>query len=170
MTIDEAIKRLSKARKKLDAEQGRVARRNARQAVLAALRAVRGALDAEFPAYRKPKAITVKMDRASALARKKQRLAQKGAVRITAATAANLLAADVPVESVTERGTAQGMPTRVTHYYVERWVVAAIQMGLSRKSVAYAVRSRSERAKINGAMRLGGAPGWSEPFSAPPSF
>ena len=170
MTLDEAIKKLTQARKRLDAEQGRVARRNARQAFLAALRAVRGALDAEFPAHRKPRKVTMKMDRASAIARKKRRLAQEGAVRVTATTAANLLAANVPVERVTERGTSQGMPTRVTHYYVERWVVAAIQMGLSRKNVAEAVRSRSERAKINGAMRLGGAPGWTEPFSAPPNF
>lgn len=39
--------------KRLDPEQGRVARRNARHAALRALREMRAALDAEFPVIRK---------------------------------------------------------------------------------------------------------------------
>ena len=54
MRLDAAISRLQRERRRLDAAQGRIARRNARRAVIGALRSVRAMLDAEYPAIVKP--------------------------------------------------------------------------------------------------------------------
>lgn len=50
--IDFALKKLAAARKRLSADQGRISRRNARTAVLKALRSVRRAMNAEYPKIR----------------------------------------------------------------------------------------------------------------------
>lgn len=49
MTIEQALRALRRAVRRLSPEQGRVARRNARQKVKGALRALRHAMDEEFP-------------------------------------------------------------------------------------------------------------------------
>lgn len=51
-SIGITIKNLVRVSKRLDMFQGRIARRNARHVVLAALRCVREALDADYPAIR----------------------------------------------------------------------------------------------------------------------
>ena len=53
--LEDAIKKLIAVRKKLATDQGRIARRNARRAVLGALRAVRCAIDSEYPKMPKAK-------------------------------------------------------------------------------------------------------------------
>lgn len=49
MTIDEAQKKLRRALKRLDPAQGRLARKNARSAIAAAIRTLRTAMDEGFP-------------------------------------------------------------------------------------------------------------------------
>jgi hypothetical protein len=52
--IDHRIEELLKARRRLSADQGRIARRNSRRALFAALRSIRIALDQDYPAVEKP--------------------------------------------------------------------------------------------------------------------
>lgn len=54
MKLDAALQKLLRERRKLDKAQGRIARRNARRLVIGALRSVRSAIDAEYPAIAKP--------------------------------------------------------------------------------------------------------------------
>lgn len=50
----EALRKLHRAAKTLDPSQARIARRNARRRVLGAMKSLRHAIDAEFPAIAKP--------------------------------------------------------------------------------------------------------------------
>lgn len=52
MKLEKALKDLERACKTLGPEQGRIARRNARRRVFGAMRAVRNAVEAEFPAVK----------------------------------------------------------------------------------------------------------------------
>jgi hypothetical protein len=52
VTLEEAHRKLHKAMKRLQPDQGKIARRNARATVLAAMRTLRSALDDTYPAIR----------------------------------------------------------------------------------------------------------------------
>ena len=148
MTLDDAIDRLQKARKRLAAEQGRIARRNARAAVLTTMRALRSALDAEYPAERKPRKVTVKMDRESIALRRKKKLAKM--VNVESTQAIDLMALDVPVQR-------HALPEGGMRFFVERWVSDAMRHHIPNKTIAAAVRSRSTRRRILSLVRLGAA-------------
>ncbi len=66
MNLIDTIKHLTKTTCLLSDSQGRIARRNARRKVMGALRAVRYALDSEFPAVPKPAALKDPVDVAAA--------------------------------------------------------------------------------------------------------
>jgi hypothetical protein len=52
--VDVALRDLGRARRRLRGEQGRIARRNARRGFLGAMKALRNALDSEYPRERTP--------------------------------------------------------------------------------------------------------------------
>lgn len=54
MKLDDALDKLRAARKRLETEQGRIARRNARRAFLGAVKGVKNALDRDFQSVAKP--------------------------------------------------------------------------------------------------------------------
>lgn len=152
MTLDDAMKKLTQARKRLEAEQGRIARRNARTAVMAALRSVRAALDEEYPAVRKERKVRVKMTGEAIERRRRRKLARMRP--IDTQTAAEFALHKIPVEVVHQK-TKHGQPLS-SSWYVDAWVLRARRVA-DIKLVAEAVRSPKARKKIEAMLRLGGA-------------
>jgi hypothetical protein len=66
ISLDDALVKLHRVRRLLDHDQGRIARRNARRKVLGALRAVRMAVDANYPAIAKSCPLVDPVDSAAA--------------------------------------------------------------------------------------------------------
>lgn len=147
MTLDDAITKLTKARKRLEAEQGRIARRNARAAVCTAIRQVRAALDTDYPVDRKPRVVRVQMTAFAKERRKRQKLRSPLVKAISTEMAAEFMAAGLPVT----RGSLGTVPG----WFVSAWIVDAHKrLGMTPQAIAPAVRSRREHAKITTALRL----------------
>lgn len=148
MKVDDAIAKLLKAKKRLEPEQGRIARRNARTATLAALTAVRKALDEEFPAIRKERRVTVAMSQEAVARRRKRRVATEF-LKVSAADAAALQGAGV-------KATLPAGCDPATGWLVPKWAGIAYRRGVGTKQIKKAIRSPKERKKIEAYIRLGG--------------
>lgn len=143
MKLDDAIRDLEVARKRLVDEQGRIARRNARRAVMAALKKARAALDTEYPAERKPVAKRKKPN---------PRRKYRGKVEIEPIDVRELLLSGVKPSAFTR---AHPGGTRI---YAPSWMVRAMRAGIDPKLIAKAVRSQKVRKQIDGLIRLRGKP------------
>jgi hypothetical protein len=142
--IDAAIDKLNAAYKRLEEPQGRIARRNARQAFLNALRALRKGLDDEFPAMRKMVTSRKKHDPKRVL---------QGKERTSPGVHHQLLAAGVSPSQFVERSEAGKLDHRV---YAPKWMVNAMKLKVDPKMIAGAVRSRKLRERIEVLVRLRG--------------
>lgn len=114
--IDRALARLAKARKRLDREQGMVARRNARQEVLVALRDVRRVLDREFPIIQKKRK-----------PRRKKARVRDGFVPLRDHTNINeydLWLVAIAGAKVGIQNVCRSTPTVAAGVYVPEWVIA----------------------------------------------
>lgn len=152
MKVDDAIAKLLKAKKRLEPEQGRIARRNARTATLAALAAVRKALDEEFPAIAKPRRIAVSMSKEAVQRRAKRKL--YGYVKIELPTVLRLHECGVK----TVRRPSATAPKAMSEgaHYGPRWAVDALRAKVEPAQIKKAIRSPKERKKIEAYIRLGG--------------
>lgn len=144
MKVDDAIAKLMEARKRLDEPQGRIARRNARQAYLAALRSCRKAVDDEYPVMRKP--ITNRR-------KPNPRRAVKNKQAISQQTHRQLLAAGVKPSSFIERGKAGDTSHKI---YAPKWMVSLWKANLAPKEIAACCRSIKKRRRALVIARLGG--------------
>lgn len=140
---DKAIKKLREASRRLDDPQGRVARRNARKAMLAALRGIRQAMDAEFPVIRKAMTSRRKPD---------PKRAAKGRARISQQAHRQLMAAGISPSAFVERGKAgQNSHTILA----PEWMVTVMQARFGPKTIAKATRSIKYRRRLLAAIKLG---------------
>jgi hypothetical protein len=144
MKVDDAIAKLLKARKRLKAEQGRIARRNARRAYLAAVRSVRQAVDDEYPVMRKPVTRRRKPN---------PKRAVRGKSIITREMHRQLLAAGVSPSQFVERGLKLD-DSKIT-VFAPTWMLRAYHAGVDLKLIAEGVRSRKVRNRIRAIVRLG---------------
>lgn len=143
MKLDGSLDKLLSARKKLNSEQGRVARKNARKAFLAALRECRARVDEDFPNI--PKKRTSRRKR-------NPRRAVRGKLLISQQMHRQLLAAGVRPHHFVERGKTGELAHKI---YAPRWMAQAWMAGFDAKAIASAVRSRKQRRKIEALVRLG---------------
>lgn len=143
MKVDDALQKLRKARKRLQEDQGRIARRNARQAYLQALRTCRKAVDEQYPVIRKP----VKRRRKPSPKR-----AIRNKTRVSEQMHRQLLAAGVSPSQFIERGKAGNTDHAI---YAPRWMVRAYRSNIAVDVIARAVRSQKVRRRINTILRLG---------------
>jgi hypothetical protein len=142
--LEDALWDADTALKKLKPEQGRIARKNARQRMLKALRKARVALDEEFPHERKP--IT---------SRKKPnpRRAVRGKTPISQGAHRQLLAAGVSPSQFIERGKPGATAHKI---YAPKWMARAAKARLPASTIATAVRSQKVRRRIMATLRLKG--------------
>jgi hypothetical protein len=150
MTLKDARRALDRALKRLAPEQGRLARRNARAAIASATRALRAAVDAEFPALRLP--------RVPGKRRGRKRDPLRGYASVLDAKVAPYAAAGLPVRK--DEDDCWNVPAWAVPFeqgnYGPHWdplvprsegeVVAALRR--ARKGEAERRRMRAERAVV----------------------
>lgn len=146
--LEDALWEADAALKRLKPEQGRVARRNARQLMLKALRKARAALDAEFPNVPKERR-TRRKSRSL-----KQRL--RGMSRIGMSQMINLVGAGVGNAQFHVITDSAGKGATESLCYAPSWMVRALRAGIHEKLIAEAVRSQKKRRQINATLRLSG--------------
>lgn len=147
--LSAAMRDVERALRKLDSDQGRVARANARKRVLAQLRKLRGVVDAEYPAIPKAgRAAPLSQDPVKVKARKTRRrrdayrkLAEADFVEVTTEMAAKL---------ATERVRLRKGPRG--EVFAPKWAVYAIEHCPSR--IRKALKSSDERQVLAGLARL----------------
>jgi hypothetical protein len=142
MSLDDAIDRLLKARKRLKDDQGRIARRNARQNALRALRQARAALDVEYPSIAKPRRKARKAKPRGARLRNMSRLGTGQALRL--------------IEAGMSRNQFEFIDTK--DVYAATWITRAMRAKIGVKLIVEAVRSQKKRRQINATLRLKGTP------------
>jgi len=147
MRIDDAIDKLNRAYKRLEEPQGRLARKNARNAFLYALQCLRKGLDDEYPLERKPVARRRKPD---------PQRATRGKALISPATHRKLLAAGISPGAFTVRGATPG-PRGGEAIFAPEWMKRARSAGIDVKLIKEAVRSMPKRRRIQAMLRLGKA-------------
>jgi hypothetical protein len=150
MTLGDALATLLRAHRALDYEQGRIARRNARDSVKAALRAVLRIMDREYPVMRKERKVRVSMSPVAKLRR--QRAKTMTRTQVTAAEAVTISSLGINVETV----QATGSSTIV--YEAPCWAVRALRAGVAKNEIADAIRSTAVRKRIEAFVRLRSAP------------
>lgn len=141
VTLDEALKRLEKARKRLKEEQGRVARKNARERFLRYLRTAREAVDEEYPVIRK---------KTTRRRKPNPKRAVRGKVTIDKELHRRLLAAGVATSRFVERGSG-----RTATVYAPAWMPKAYGKGFTVKQIASASKSPKARRRMMTLVRLG---------------
>lgn len=142
--LEAALWEADAALKKLQPEQGRVARRNARQAMLKALRKAREALDEQYPVKRKP--IRRRRKTRTPHELKKDKLV------VTATEAARLLKAGVTTGHVIDLPGVRG----ATAWYATWWIARAHRAGMPLKTIVAAMRSQATRKGIQATLKLKG--------------
>lgn len=140
-TVDSAMKKLQAARKRLAEPQGRIARRNARQAFLAALRDARKAIDDDYPHIRKPSKP------------RRKRPKKKSVATISQQAHRQLLAAGVRPRNFTEEKIAGEIAHKI---WAPAWMAKAWYAGVKPKTIAKAVRSNVIRRRVVAVILLGG--------------
>lgn len=143
MKIDDGIDKLNAAMKRLDAEQGRIARRNARRAFLYALQCLRKGLDEEYPNIAKEVVNRRKPDPKRAVRRK---------MSISQQAHRQLMAAGVSPSQFVERGKAGETTHKI---YAPHWMGDAFYADIDPRTIAKAVRSQKQRRRILALLRLG---------------
>jgi hypothetical protein len=141
MKIDNAIDKLNAAYKRLEEPQGRIARKNARDAFLYALKALRKGLDDEYPLERK---------KVTRRRKPNPRRAVNGKIQITTNQHRRLLASGVSPGAFVERG--KGASATV---WAPRWMKRAYEAGIDHKHIKEAVRSQPKRRRMMAIVRLG---------------
>lgn len=140
MQIDKAIDKLNAAYKRLDEPQGRIARRNARNAFMVALKALRRGLEDEYPLQRKPITRRRKPDPVRTV---------RGKEKIGPNAHRELLASGISPGTFTVRGKDGDV------VYAPTWMKRAYERGVDRKLIRQAVRSQPKRRRILAMLRLG---------------
>lgn len=143
MKIDDGIDKLNAAMNRLDAEQGRIARRNARRAFLYALQCLRKGLDEEYPNIPK-EVVKRRKPNPNRAVKKKRTISQQGHRQ--------LMAAGVSPSQFVERGKAGDTTHKI---YAPGWMVAAYYSDVDPRTIAKAVRSQKQRRRILALIRLG---------------
>lgn len=144
MTLDDAIKKLLSARRRLQPEQGRIARRNARHAVLCALHVIRHVLDEEYPHQRKLVAERAVRNPTHWL---------RGFRQITPVQSHQLLLAGLPASQMR---TAKNGPFG---YYAREWIARALFAKVDYKHIVEAFRDLKKRKALDAMNRLRGPGG-----------
>jgi len=152
--LDDAIKEVVRARKRLADDQGRLARKNARAAVKAAVATVLRAMDREYPLVRKDRVARAAM---TPLAKRRRENRRRQSMALVSATDAAVLAScnvrvtpskEDPVRAPGQRsGTLWSVPT---------WAAKALKSGASGEAIRTATRSAVARRKLDAFLRLKG--------------
>jgi hypothetical protein len=171
--LENALWEADAAFHRLEPEQGRVARRNARQAMLKALRKARMALDAEFPQERK----TVKRRRKNrsvdaqlvgfavisdegfrslSLAGVKKTQFRSAPSPLAISSYKRKLSANKRCERRGERKIYQNLSEPPQVIWAPIWMINALRIGVAPADIAKAVRSKTKRASIETFVRLRG--------------
>lgn len=151
MNLDDAIREIARARKRLAEDQGRLARKNARAAVKAAIATALRAMDREFPLVRKERVVRVAM---TPLAKKRRERAKRlQTMEITSVEAIALAVAGI---KVADTGLTNNNGDKIRN--APRWAVRALRAGVSSTEILRAIRSRSVRARIEAIVRLRSTP------------
>lgn len=140
--LDSALDRLDQAYNRLDGEQGRVARRNARQAFLKALREARSALDGEYPNIPKKRKAP----------RKRKHPRQLGWKTISTSVMADLVKLDVHPRHFRKAGE-KFSDQQV--YWTPGWIVDALKANVPLRTVARATKDAKHRRRLQTMVRLG---------------
>lgn len=147
--LEDALWDADAALRKLEPEQSRIKRRNARTKMLAALRKARAALDEEFPGIRKP--VTRRR-------KPKRRRKLQGKAEIRESEMQTLLLAGVSANNF-DRAPRQpakrgGVTTSPTVWWAPHWMVRALRHDISADEITNAVRSQKKRRAIKALIRL----------------
>lgn len=143
MTLDDAVTEIARARKRLEDHQGRLARKNARAALKAAVATVLRAMDREYPLIRKERVARVAM---TPLAKKRrERRRQSAYATVSATDAAALAACGVRVTQPDVRNAVWRVPL---------WARQAQRGGIAATEIRRAIRSPAARKQIAALLRL----------------
>lgn len=148
MTLDDAITEIARARKRLEDDQGRLARKNARAALKAAVSTVLRTMDREYPLIRKERVVRVKMTAAA-----KERRARNRWNRLPGHTS---VASDTAAILSTLGVTCVRAPSVDTvAWKAPRWAVhALLTLKMTHGQIRHAARSATERRRITALLRL----------------
>ena len=144
MNIDELVTRMRRALATLDEQQGRVSRRNARDRVRSAMRAIDRALEAEYPAIRKE---IVRRRKKRKTADRLRDMQRRGYTRVTDAQTVGYCA-EHGVRVILVQGAGVWVP---------QWALTILQHGHLSKLGA-AARSPKIRKALLVELALTGAP------------
>jgi len=161
--LEDALWDADAAFKRLKFEQGAIARRNAREAMMKALRKARKALDDEYPLQRR------------VAKKKRKRSKDDGRVRVSTIILADLLRAGVNRSHFRRRPSAWSVDFEAKERakalkkgrgredkeppvqdWAPGWMVRALTTGFDAKAVSKAVSDRKLRHKIATVVALGG--------------
>lgn len=137
--VDKALVRVAKARRRLDDDQGIVARRNARTEILTSLRELRRVIDLAYPVIQKKRR-----------PRRKHPKVRKGYVLMTEHASGEhyriwlewIAAAGVPVQKINK-----ATPSTPEGAYVPEWAVAICSRYQRRKNGATSALRRARRER-----------------------
>lgn len=146
--VDNALSAIRKAGKRLQPEQGERARRNAREAMLTALRQARAALDAEFPLLSSER----KTRRSSSPLAKQRRKAdfERKHRQVDSAQAATLQARGVPTVRRLDHN-------KVPRFWVPLWVRTMMDAKEPMTTIVDCVRDWRKRKRVLALIQLGHA-------------
>jgi hypothetical protein len=151
MTIHDAIRDLERACRTLQAEQGRLARANARTRVKRAVKRVIATMDEEFPLIRKERVIRASM---TPIAKKRRERARRlrtftSTVAVSNGVAVSLIALGVRVVKNPDTRDA------TKPFRAPPWAVKAYEQNVvSHQAIKQATRSTTARRKIEALLRL----------------
>jgi hypothetical protein len=138
--LERSLDELQRQAKRLSEDQGRIARRNARNAVLEALRACRSALDREFPLEKKP----VKRRKKRSAQRREEEF-QRNWAPIVASTERFVQIQRAGIKVIARNDVNATTPT--TRWFAPRWAVFA-PPGTTVEELRRARRSPTERKAL----------------------
>jgi hypothetical protein len=151
MTIHDAIRDLERACRTLQAEQGRLARANARTRVKRAVKRVIATMDEEFPLIRKERVVRASM---SSIAKTRRERARRLQTFMTTTAITSWLAVtlvDLGVRVVKNPDTRE--PAKP--FRAPAWAVKAHESKVvSHQLIKQATRSTAVRKQIEGLLRL----------------
>lgn len=148
--LTKAVSAIRSAQKRLQPEQGERARRNAREAMLTALRAARAALDEEYP-------ITIKRKAPSSAPQAKTRRANaftRMHAEVSASTAALFQETGIPVIRRNKAG-ARAEYTPRPAWWVPLWVKQMMDLGAPHKLIAEYTKDWRRRRRYLALKQLG---------------
>lgn len=139
---------------RLKPEQGRTARRNAREAMLKALRKARKTLDEEFPLERKsPKRRRRRGHPLDDFAE----VGVKDAQRLLMAGVSRTQLRQRPRQTDINSALRNGRSTKTLHkvHWAPKWMVCALDAKIDIRTIVKAIRSQPTRQRIETLIRLG---------------